>query len=277
MGQAASAATDMVKAKKAALETWEVMDRKSAIDYTSTEGAKPNGPGAISLQGVEFAYPRRPDANVCKGLTVELEAGKTVAFVGQSGSGKSTVVQLIERFYDPAKGTVSIDGVSLSEMNVNALRSMISMVGQEPVLFNGSVTDNIRYGKPGATDEEVQTAAKAANVHDDIMGFPDGYNTDCGQSQNSQLSGGQKQRIAIARALIKKDLKILLLDEATSALDNKNEETVQAAINKIVAASKCSIIVIAHRLTTIQNADKIVVMHQGQVVETGTHASLMKI
>lgn len=197
-----------------------------------------------------------------------------MALVGGSGSGKSTAVQLVERFYDPDRGSVLLDGTDLKDLDVKWLRQQIGLVSQEPILFSGTIADNIRLGKPGSsTFEEVQDAAKKANAHDFIMKFPKGYDTDVGTG-GGKLSGGQKQRVAIARAIIK-DPAILLLDEATSALDNESERVVQKALDDLLVAHKRTTLVIAHRLTTIQNADKIVVLQRGDVVESGTHAELM--
>ena len=210
---------------------------------------------------------------MCNGYSLEIAAGTTVALVGASGSGKSTAIQLMERFYDPDSGVVTLDGVDLRELNVRWLRQQIGLVGQEPVLFSGTIVENIMMGKDGATRDEAIAAAKMANAHNFIESFESGYDTDVGGS-GDQLSGGQKQRIAIARAIIK-DPPILLLDEATSALDNESERVVQAALDDLMTQHKRTTIVIAHRLTTIRGADKIVVLSKGAVVEQGTHDELM--
>ena len=190
-----------------------------------------------------------------------------------SGGGKSTTVALIERFYDPLEGSVRLDGIDIKELNVAYLRSLIGYVGQEPTLFATTVAGNIKYGKPNATQEEIEAAARSANAHDFITSFPDGYDTQVGD-KGAQLSGGQKQRIAIARVLIANPT-ILLLDEATSALDSESEMVVQDALDNVVAESKRTTIVIAHRLSTIRNADSIAVVSDGKVVEQGTHDELM--
>jgi len=195
-----------------------------------------------------------------------------VALVGHSGCGKSTLIQLIERFYDVEKGSISIDGHEIQELNVRSLRNCIGLVGQEPVLFNGTIAENIAYGKPGATQEEIEEAAKESNAHNFITKFPEGYKTDVGE-KGSKLSGGQKQRIAIARALIKKP-SLLLFDEATSALDNKSERVVQKALEKV--SKGITTIVIAHRLSTIRDCDNIFVLEKGVVAQSGTHEELMK-
>lgn len=229
--------------------------------------------GMIVFKNVRFAYPSRREDLIYEKLNLEVEAGTTVALVGSSGSGKSTAVQLVERFYDPDAGSVLLDGVDLKELDVEWLRQQIGLVSQEPILFTGTIAENIKLGKKGAmTMEEVERAAKSANAHDFIMEFPKGYDTEVG-SKGGQLSGGQKQRIAIARAIIK-DPAILLLDEATSALDNESEKVVQQALDDLLATHKRTTLVIAHRLTTIQNADKIVVLDKGAVVEQGTHTEL---
>lgn len=190
-----------------------------------------------------------------------------------SGGGKSTTVALIERFYDPLEGSVTLDGIDIKELNVAYLRSLIGYVGQEPTLFATTIAGNIKYGKPDATHEEIEAAARSANAHDFITSFPDGYDTQVGD-KGAQLSGGQKQRIAIARVLIASPT-ILLLDEATSALDSESEMVVQDALDNVVAESKRTTIVIAHRLSTIRNADSIAVVSDGRIVEQGTHDELM--
>merc|ERR1712216_158955 len=197
----------------------------------------------------------------------------TVALVGASGSGKSTAVSLGERFYDPDSGSVTLDGTDLKELNVRWLREQIGLVGQEPVLFSGTIADDISSGKPGSTREQVETAAKMANAHAFIMEFPEGYDTNVGE-KGGQLSGGQKQRVAIARAMIKNPA-VLLLDEATSALDTESERVVQAALDDLLTRHKRTTLVIAHRLSTIRNADKICVVEAGRIVEQGTHDELM--
>ena len=212
---------------------------------------------------------------MCNGYSLEIAAGTTVALVGASGSGKSTIIQLMERFYDPDSGVVTLDGVDLRELNVRWLRQQIGLVGQEPVLFSGTIAENIAYGKPGSTREDVENAARMANAWDFIQEFPAKFDTDVGE-KGGQLSGGQKQRIAIARAMIKNPA-VLLLDEATSALDTESERIVQGALDELLAKYKRTTIVIAHRLSTIRNADKIAVVDKGKIVEEGTHDTLMAI
>jgi len=246
------------------------------IDSSSTGGKKPkDAKGDLHFKDVHFSYPTRPQSAVFKGLNLHIKAGSTVALVGPSGGGKSTTVSLIERFYDPLSGTVSLDGVDLTEINVSHLRSLVGYVGQEPTLFATTIAGNIKYGKLDATQEEIIAAARMANAHDFIMSFPDKYETQVGDS-GSQLSGGQKQRIAIARVLVSNP-KVLLLDEATSALDYESELVVQEALDKMLQESHRTTIIIAHRLSTVRNADVIAVIAEGEVVEQGTHDELMKI
>ena len=247
---------------------------KYVIDSSSPNGLKPEQvEGNIEFKDVHFAYPTREEVEVYNGFSLKVEAGKTVALCGPSGGGKSTCVQLLERFYDPSSGSITLDGNDLKSLNVRWLREHIGLVSQEPKLFALSIRDNIAIGFPGATNEQIEEAAKKANAHDFIMSFPQGYDTQVGD-QGSQLSGGQKQRIAIARVLIKKP-KIILLDEATSALDSESEVVVQEALDVLMKEGKQTVIVIAHRLSTIKNADVIAVVKEGKVVETGNHTELI--
>jgi len=227
--------------------------------------------GEVEFENVTFSYPIRPDIPILKGLTFSAKPKQTVALVGESGCGKSTTVSLLERLYLPTGGSIKIDGVPIEELEIGWLRSQIGLVSQEPILFAGTIYENIRYGKPDATKEEIEEAAKMSNAHNFIQSFPLGYDTPVGE-KGVTLSGGQKQRIAIARALIRNP-KVLLLDEATSALDAESEKVVQDALDR--ASEGRTTIVIAHRLSTIQNADLIVVIDDGQVFEQGTHKELM--
>ncbi|KAD4889046.1 hypothetical protein R6Q59_034064 [Mikania micrantha] len=227
--------------------------------------------GQIELKQVEFVYLTRPTKMVLKGLSLKIEAGEVAALVGTSGSGKSTIIGMIQRFYDPTVGLVEIDGVDIKCYNLKALRSFIAWVGQEPSLFAGTVKENIAYGKENATEMEIIQAASLANIHEFISSMKDGYDTVCGE-RGIQLSGGQKQRIAIARAILKNPA-ILLLDEATSALDYRSEITVQDALKKTMAGRTC--VIAAHRLSTIQRSNKIVVLDNGSVVEEGSHDDLL--
>ncbi|KAK3253253.1 hypothetical protein CYMTET_37494 [Cymbomonas tetramitiformis] len=274
LGQAAASAADIGRATKAAEDVFAIIDRAPEIDYSAEEGLRPaRVDGALLFQDVRFAYPARPAQPVLRSFSLVVEAGTTLGLVGASGSGKSTTVQLIERFYDPASGRVLLDGVDLRELNLQWLRRQIGLVSQEPVLFGGSIAMNISLGKEDASRSEIEQAARMANAHSFITSFPQGYDTDVGSSGN-QLSGGQKQRTAIARAIIKKP-SIFLLDEATSALDNESERVVQEALDQMLKEYRCTTLVIAHRLTTIQDSDHIAVVEFGRVVEQGTHDQLM--
>ncbi|XP_035228455.1 ATP-dependent translocase ABCB1-like isoform X2 [Stegodyphus dumicola] len=259
-------------ARGAAAKIFDVINRKSLIDSSSDCGLKPASlSGNITLKDVQFSYPART-VPVLKGLSLDVKSGQTVALVGASGCGKSTVVQLVLRFYDAVTGYVALDGYDVKQLNIGWLRDNIGLVGQEPILFSTTIAENIKLGKPGASDEEVIKAAKIANAHSFIEALPLQYNTLVGE-RGTQLSGGQKQRIAIARALIKNP-KILLLDEATSALDTESEAVVQAALDE--ARLGRTTIIVAHRLSTIRNADKIVLIADGVVKEEGTHEELME-
>jgi ATP-binding cassette subfamily B (MDR/TAP) protein 1 len=229
----------------------------------------------IMFRDVWFSYPSRPDVDIFRGLNLSVFPGESLALVGPSGHGKSTTVQLIERFYDPNAGSVELDGVDLREINVAWLREQFALVSQEPVLFDTSVKENIRLSRPDATMEEIESAARQANAYDFIVSFPDGFDTQVGEG-GAAVSGGQKQRIAIARALLRRP-RILLLDEATSALDSKSEEVVQKALDDIMTSKSLTTIVIAHRLSTVQKCDRIAVVAEGKVREIGTHDELMAI
>ncbi|KAK2583227.1 hypothetical protein KPH14_009245 [Odynerus spinipes] len=229
--------------------------------------------GNITFKNVKFSYPTRPDHIILKNFNLNIPAGKTVAIVGSSGNGKSTVAALLERFYDVNEGNISIDKWDIRSLNSSYLRgTVLGYIDQEPVLFATSIMENIRFGKQDATDEEVIEAAKEANAHEFITKFPHGYETQVGE-RGAQLSGGQKQRVAIARALLKRP-SILILDEATSALDYESERIVQKALEN--ATRGRTVLVIAHRLSTVKSADIIVVLHRGVIVEMGTHTELIK-
>eukprot|EP00978_Attheya_sp_CCMP212_P034494 scaffold144716_cov61-Attheya_sp.AAC.2 len=246
------------------------------IDSSSDSGLKPQTTeGVIEFRDVSFTYPSRPDSTIFKNFSLKIEAGKTVALVGPSGSGKSSVIQLIERFYDPSYGSVLLDGTDIRDLNVKWLREQVGLVSQEPALFARSIKENIAYGCPGVTDEQIVAAATMANAHNFISSFSKGYDTQVGD-KGSQMSGGQKQRIAIARILIKNP-KILLLDEATSALDSESESIVQQALDDLLESGNRTTIVVAHRLSTVRNADSIAVVSDGQVVEQGNHDELMDL
>ncbi|KAM5280513.1 bile salt export pump isoform 2-T2 [Ctenodactylus gundi] len=274
VGRAFSYTPSYAKAKVSAARFFQLLDRRPPISVYSSLGEKwDNFQGKIDFIDCKFTYPSRPDMQVLNGLSVSVNPGQTLAFVGSSGCGKSTSIQLLERFYDPSQGKVMIDGHDSKRVNVQFLRSNIGIVSQEPVLFACSIMDNIKYGDNTREipKERVIAAAKQAQLHDFVMSLPEKYETNVG-AQGSQLSRGEKQRIAIARAIVR-DPKILLLDEATSALDTESEKTVQVALDKAREGRTC--IVIAHRLSTIQNSDIIAVMSQGVIVEKGNHEDLM--
>lgn len=260
---------DFMKALGASERVFELMDRRSAV--VSGERSLPQVSGHVQFQGVEFAYPTRPDAPVLQSLDLEMQPGQVVALVGPSGGGKSTIAALISRFYDPQGGRILLDDAPITELDSAWLRTQIGVVSQEPVLFATSILDNIRYSNPDATLEQVQAAAKAANAHDFISAFPSAYDTLVGE-RGVKLSGGQKQRVAIARAILR-DPRILVLDEATSALDAESEHLVQEALDRLMEGR--TTLVIAHRLSTVQDADRVLVLDSGRVVESGNHAELL--
>ncbi|KAL2535447.1 ABC transporter B family member 4 [Forsythia ovata] len=274
LGQTSPCMTAFAAGQAAAFKMFETINRKPDIDAYDTKGKilDDNIRGDIELRDVCFSYPARPDEQIFSGFSLFIPSGKTAALVGQSGSGKSTVISLIERFYDPQDGQVLIDGINLKELQLKWIRSKIGLVSQEPVLFTASIKDNIAYGKDGATLEEITLASKLANASKFIDKLPQGLETMVGE-HGTQLSGGQKQRIAIARAILK-DPRILLLDEATSALDAESERIVQEALDRIMVNR--TTVIVAHRLGTIRNANMIAVIHQGKVVEKGTHFELLQ-
>lgn len=336
LGTALGDVADQAQGLEAAKRVFTAIDeaKSSAADGLSSMGKKPSEKcaGRIEFRNIKFAYPTRKKMKVCRDYSLTIEPGETVAFVGASGSGKSTIMSLLLRFYEPDSGSVLLDGVDIKELNVRWLRQQIGYVGQEPVLFSGTVEENIEYGrsdesaadilmpftelvqmqhsnlilgtcssnccasKPAnafrnvddaaesgalspvdvGVDGAIIDAAKGSNAHSFIQNFPSGYHTDVGASGTSLISGGQKQRIAIARALIKNPA-VLLLDEATSALDSVSERVVQEAIDALQAAKSRTTLVIAHRLSTVRNADKIVVVDKGKVVEIGRHEELLAV
>ncbi|KAJ2804292.1 hypothetical protein H4R20_002566, partial [Coemansia guatemalensis] len=251
---------------------YETLDRKTAINGIDSTGSKTDSfEGNISFDNIKFSYPIRPDTKILKGISFEGLAGKSVALVGASGSGKSTSILLAQRLYDVNSGNVSVEGLGVRDWDIMALRNNMALVGQEPVLFNYTIAENIEYGKPGATQQEIEEAAKEANIYNFVRNLPDGFNTSVGQ-KGGRLSGGQKQRVAIARALVRKP-KLLLLDEATAALDSRSEKIVQKVLDK--AAKERTTLTVAHRLSTIQDCDIIVVFKNGRIVERGTHDELL--
>jgi ATP-binding cassette subfamily B (MDR/TAP) protein 1 len=272
IADAGSMTTDLAKGADTISSVFAVLDRVTEIDPDSPDGYKPEKlKGEVDIRGVDFAYPSRPDVIIFKGFSLSIEPGKSTALVGRSGFGKSTIIGLIERFYDPLRGMVKIDGRDIKTYNLRALRQHIGLVSQEPTLFAGTIKENIMYGTKTASEAEVENAARSANAHDFISNLGNGYDTRCGE-RGVQLSGGQKQRIAIARAILKNPA-ILLLDEATSALDSQSEKVVQEALERVMVGRTS--VVVAHRLSTIQNCDLIMVLDKGTVVEKGTHSSLM--
>ncbi|XP_058867702.1 ATP-dependent translocase ABCB1 [Acipenser ruthenus] len=272
LGQGAPNLENVANARGAAYEVYKIIDLPRPIDSSSKQGFKPDHlKGDIEFKNIHFSYPSRPDVNILQGLNLKIESGKTIALVGASGCGKSTTIQLLQRFYDPAAGEITLDGQDIRSLDVKWLRESIGVVSQEPVLFATTIAENIRYGREDASDADIEQAAKEANAYEYISKLPDRFNTMVGE-RGAQLSGGQKQRIAIARAIVKNP-KILLLDEATSALDTQSESIVQEALDKARAGR--TTIVIAHRLSTIQSADVIAGFDNGTVVEQGTHKELM--
>ncbi|KIK53745.1 hypothetical protein GYMLUDRAFT_925139 [Collybiopsis luxurians FD-317 M1] len=271
---------DMSLAKGAATDIIKLLDTVPKIDAESTEGKVIDSAkvaGQIRFENVHFRYPTRPDVHVLRNLNLQIEPGTFVALVGQSGCGKSTIIQMIERFYDPLAGNIFLDGEKISNLNVASYRKAMSLVSQEPTLYAGTVRFNILFGATKPENEvsqgELEDACRKANILEFIQSLPDGFDTQVG-GKGSQLSGGQKQRIAIARALLRNP-KILLLDEATSALDSNSEKVVQAALDQ--AAKGRTTIAIAHRLSSIQNADRIYFIKEGAVSEAGTHDQLLAL
>lgn len=264
---------DLQRASGAAERLAELRDEQPIILETASPKALPKPTrGALAFEDISFRYPTRPDSLALDRFDLRIAPGETVAIVGPSGAGKTTVFNLLLRFYDPEKGAVRLDGVDIRDLRLAELRGALAIVPQEPVLFTGSVADNIRYGRPDASDEEVRAAAKAASAIDFIEALPQGFDSHLG-TRGVRLSGGQRQRIAVARALLCNPA-VLLLDEATSALDAESERAVQQALDRLV--HKTTTLVIAHRLATVQKADRIVVLEAGQVVDVGTHAELVR-
>lgn len=253
---------------------FNLLDRKSEIDPDDPDSTPvpERIRGEVEFKHVDFSYPSRPDVSVFRDLNLRARAGKTLALVGPSGSGKSSVVSLIERFYEPSSGRILIDGKDIRKYSLKSLRQHITLVPQEPCLFATTIYENIAYGREYATEAEIIEAATLANAHKFISSLPDGYKTFVGE-RGVQLSGGQKQRIAIARGFLRK-AEILLLDEATSALDAESERCVQEALER--ACSGKTTIVVAHRLSTIRNAHVIAVIDDGKVAEQGSHSHLLK-
>ena len=262
--------TDVQRAAGAAERVFELLHRESLIPADRGQQLA-SVQGRVEFKDVSFAYPTRPDAKVLQRFSLSLKPGEVVAVVGPSGAGKSTIASLLYRLYDPAGGRLELDGTPFPELDAEWLRKQVGVVAQEPLLFSTSIADNIRYGKPEATDAEVEAAAKLANADPFIVTFPEKYQTLVGE-RGIQLSGGQKQRVAIARAVLK-DPRILILDEATSALDAESEHLVREALERLMKGR--TTLVIAHRLSTVKTADRVVVLEAGAIVQSGTHADLV--
>jgi subfamily B ATP-binding cassette protein MsbA len=259
------------QAAAASERIFEILDTKPSVVEKENAVTLPPIRGHIVFRNVEFAY--QENAPVLPDFNLEIEPGKVTALVGSSGAGKSTIAHLIARFYDPQKGSVTIDGYDLKDVTLASLRGQMGIVSQDILLLNGSIRENIAYGKPDATFEEIEAAAKAANAHEFIMSFPQGYESQVGE-RGVKLSGGQKQRLSIARALLKNP-QLIILDEATSSLDTESEHLIQEALARLLVGRTC--LVIAHRISTIQKADRIIVLEKGRVIESGTHAELIQL
>ncbi|XP_027347109.1 ABC transporter B family member 11-like [Abrus precatorius] len=273
LGQASPSLSAFAAGQAAGFKMFATINRKPDIDAYDTTGQElVDIVGDIELRDICFSYPARPDEPIFNGFSLSIPKGTTAALVGKSGSGKSTIISLIERFYDPQAGQVLIDGINIKAFKLKWIRQKIGLVSQEPVLLTCSIKENIAYGNDGASDDEIKYAAHLANASKFIDKLPLGLDTMIGQ-HGTQLSGGQKQRVAIARAILK-DPRILLLDEATSALDSESEKIVQEALDKIM--TNCTTVIVAHRLSTVRNATTIAVIHQGKIVEKGSHADLTK-
>lgn len=251
----------------------EILQDPSEIDLVKSETTNAIEFGKITIEDVHFSYPSRPSVEILKGISIDIEPGQKIAIVGTSGTGKSTLAQLMMRFYEPDAGQIKLNGQDIKTHSISAWRGMLAMVPQEVLLFGGSIRENIAYGKPGASQEEIEYAAEQAFAKEFIESFPEKWETLVGE-RGVKLSGGQRQRIAIARAILRNP-KFLILDEATSALDSESEKWVQSALEELMK-NRTSLI-IAHRLSTIRSADQIIVMEEGRIVEKGNHDTLMKV
>ncbi|MGO4388139.1 ABC transporter transmembrane domain-containing protein [Microvirga sp. 2YAF29] len=272
LGQLSEVYGELAQAAGAAERLGEILEAKPAIEAPKNPKPLPQpSPGTVAFEGVHFAYPTRSEQRAVHGLSFSVASGERVAIVGPSGAGKSTILQLLLRFYDPQSGMIRVDGVPVTEADPAAFRARMALVPQEPTIFAASVLDNIRYGRPEASEEEVRHAAELASADGFIQALPQGYGTQIGE-RGVTLSGGQRQRLAIARAILK-NAPILLLDEATSALDAESERKVQEALDRLMEGR--TTLVIAHRLATVRSADRILVMDKGLIVEEGTHETLL--
>jgi subfamily B ATP-binding cassette protein MsbA len=268
-GSAARVFAQLKEAQGAMRRVFEILDTEPEICDRPTAIAIPTISGHVEVMSVGFAYdPRQP---ILTGVSFETKPGEMVAFVGATGAGKTTLVNLLHRFYDPTEGSILIDGYDLRTIRIESLYRQIALVPQETILFGGTILDNIRYGREDASEKEIMDASRAANAHEFITAMPDGYRTVVGE-KGVNLSGGQRQRLAIARAVLKNP-RILILDEATSALDTESERLVQDALDRLMAGR--TTLVVAHRLSTVQRADRILVLNKGRIVEQGNHVSLM--
>lgn len=264
------ASYDIKRGNAAAERVLEILEREIEIQDKENAVEKASFDKEVTVENINFSY---GEENVLKHFSISVPKGKTIALVGQSGSGKSTIANLLTRFYDVQDGAIKIDGVDVKDMKIKSLRSLIGLVTQDSILFNDSIKENIKLGKPNATDDEIIEALKVANAYEFVKELPDGINTNIGDAGN-RLSGGQKQRLNIARAVLKNP-PIMILDEATSALDTESEKLVQVALENMM--QNRTSIVIAHRLSTIQKADNIIVMKKGEIVEQGTHTELLAL
>ena len=272
-GALAEVWSEIQRAAGAAERLVELLEAKDPIADPENPVPLDRAEGVITFDNLSFEYPSRPGQKAVNDFTTTIKAGETVAIVGPSGAGKSTLFQLLMRFYDPTGGRILIDGVDIKQTKLNDFRQHIAYVPQDPIIFGLSAKENIRFGKPGCTDEDVIAAAKTAEAHDFIMELPEQYDSVVGE-RGIMISGGQRQRIAIARAILR-DVPILVLDEATSSLDTQSERAVQKAINSLSKGR--TMLVVAHRLSTVQKADRIIVMNEGQAIETGTHEELVAL
>ncbi len=271
LGTLTSLQAEFMKALGASERVFDLIDRRPAVTQPGDARVPKQARGSVRFDRVTFAYPTRPEEEVLREISFTLRPGDVVALVGPSGAGKSTIASLIPRFYDPQAGAILFDEHDLRTLDLTWLRHQVGTVAQEPVLFAGSIEENIAYGKLDATREEIEAAARAANAHQFVTEFPDGYATRVGE-RGVRLSGGQKQRIAIARALLK-DPRVLILDEATSALDSESEYLVQEALERLMRGR--TTLIIAHRLSTVRAADRVLVLDRGRIVQEGTHEALL--